>query len=275
LGPARAVTSDPLGLFTFERPLPGTSEIVVHPTPILAIATLSGGSGLSGVRESDGKTLKGEGMDFHGVREWREGDALRRVHWPTTARTGRLAVVEWERAYQRDLVIALDVSHGTSHGSGRETTLEYAIKVAATLIERTLADGGGVQLVTQAGREQVRAGESDRATARFRMFHMLARLRADAQPSLAEALRAARPPERSHFVLLTAWGDPLVSVYLAERMSRGDSVEVIFFEPGSFGGPSVMSPAVAGADFFVVTREHSPWKDGGASLAHLFRQRSY
>src|SRR5918912_409029 len=99
-----------------------------------------------GVQEREGRARRGEGMDFHGVREWRQGDPLRRVHWPTTARTGRLSVVEFERAFQQDLVIALDLRRGSEYGEGRETTLEYAVKTAATLIDATLAESGAVTL---------------------------------------------------------------------------------------------------------------------------------
>lgn len=273
-GPVRLVTTDPLGLFSFALPTTCTTEIVVHPTPIPAVATVYGGAGIQGLRESDGKTVRGDGMDFHGVREYRHGDALRRVHWPTTARTGALAVVEWERAYQRDLVIGLDATHNTHHGKGRETTLEYAVKVAATLVERTLASGGGVLLVTQSGRVHIRPGDNDKSVGRFRLFDLLARVEANAATSLADALAASRPEAGSHFVILTACGDGRLSVYLSERMARsGDSAEVMFFEPSSFGGPHVMSPAIAGAPLSVITCEHSPWREGGRELAYLFQNR--
>lgn len=273
-GPARIVTTDPLGLFPFVLPVPGTTEIVVHPTPIPAVDTVYGGAGMQGLRESDGKTIRGDGMDFHGVREYRHGDALRRVHWPTTARTGALAVVEWERAYQRDLVIGLDATQGTNYGKGREATLEYAVKVAATLVDRTLLSGGGVLLVTQNGRVHIKPGDSDKSVGRFRLFDLLARIEANATTSLADALAASRPEPGSHFVILTARGEGRLSIYLSERMARnGDSAEVLFFEPSSFGGPRVMSPAIAGAPLSVITCEHSPWREGGRELAHLFHNR--
>jgi uncharacterized protein (DUF58 family) len=210
-------------------------------------------------------------MDFHGVREHQPGDPLRRVHWPTTARTGRLAVVEFERAFQRDVVIALDASRGTEYGAGRETTLEYAVKAAATLVDRTLQAGGGVSLVTQAGRVDVRPGDADLAAARFRLFDLLARIRAEADSSLADALRAARLAAGSHFSVLTSRGDPRLSAFLSERVQRGDSVRIYFFEPASFGGPAVSSPAVAGGELRLVRRHHSPWQEGGKALEYLLR----
>jgi uncharacterized protein (DUF58 family) len=37
----------------------------------------------------------GHGLDVRGVRDWRPGDSTRHVHWRSTARTGRLTVLEY------------------------------------------------------------------------------------------------------------------------------------------------------------------------------------
>jgi uncharacterized protein (DUF58 family) len=272
IGPARLSTTDPLGLFTFGAQIPVETELVVHPEPLHARDLMVGGEGSYGVRERDGKTRKGEGMDFHGVREYREGDALRRVHWPTTARTGKLAVVEFERAYQQDVIIGLDLTAGTDHGQGRETTLEYAVKIAATLADRTMRAGGGVTLVTQWGRTVVRPRESDPEAARFRLFDTLARVRCDAETPLASALAAARTGDGSHYEILTAQGDPQLLAFLTERVRHADTVRVYFMEPASFGGPHVLSPAIAGGELRVVRREDSPWLEGGKRLEYLLRE---
>jgi uncharacterized protein (DUF58 family) len=272
LGPARLETTDPLGLFSFSANLPVDSEVVVHPEPILARDQAVGGEGTFGIRERDGKTRRGEGMDFHGVREYRSGDALRRVHWPTTARTGKLAVVEFERAYQQDVVIGLDLAAGTDYGVGRDTTLEYAVKVAATLVARTLLAGGGVTLITQQHKAVVKPREGDPDASRFMLFDILARVQADAETSLGDALHAVRLTEGTHYTILTSHGDPRLSAFLSTRIRHGDSVQIYFFEPFSFGGQSVPSPAVAGADLRVIEKQHSPWENGGKQLEYLLRE---
>ena len=272
LGPTRLEMTDPLGLFNFGVSIPVQSEIVVHPEPVPSRDRAVGGEGTYGIRERDGKTRRGDGMDFHGVREYRTGDALRRIHWPTTARRGKLAVVEFERAYQQDIVVALDRSVGMEYGTGRATTLEYAVKIAATLIDRTLAAGGGVTLITQGGRETVRPREGDPEAARFQLFDRLARLQADAPTPLADDLAAARPGEGTHYALITAGGEARLSAFLTNRIRHGDSVSVYFIEPASFGGPQVTSPAVAGGDLRIVRREHDPWQEGGKGLEYILRE---
>jgi uncharacterized protein (DUF58 family) len=272
IGPARLETTDPLGLFTFTAALPIVSEVVVHPVAIPAREMLVGGEGTYGLRERDGKTRRGEGSDFHGVREYRHGDALRRVHWRTTARTGKLVVVEYERAYQQDIVIGLDLSKDSNHGEGRDTTLEYAIKVAATLAARTLTAGGGVTLISQQGSCVVKPREGDPEAARFRLFDVLARATPDAETSLGDTLNAARLGDGTHYVILTSHGDPRLAAFLNHRVHLGDSARIYFFEPSSFGGPTVMSPAVTGAELRVVEKQHSPWENGGKALEYLLRE---
>ncbi|MGC4047419.1 MAG: DUF58 domain-containing protein [Armatimonas sp.] len=271
LGPTKLEMSDPLGLFPFEAEIGEATEIVVHPTPLFSRGSVSGGAGVWGVRERDGNTRRGEGMEFHGVREYRPGDPLRRVHWRTSARTGRLAVVEYERAYQQNLILALDLSKDSVFGKGRETTLEYGIKIAATLAERTLTAGGGVTLLSQNFRLDVQPREGDSVGAHFRLMDLLARAQADSDVALSETLRAARLAPGGRLAILTSGGDDLLSGYLMDRLRYNDSVTVYFLEPTSFGGPARQTPAVPKAGLRLVERQHSPWAEGGKHMEFLLR----
>ena len=48
------------------------------------------------------------GFDFHSVREYEQGESLRRVHWPTSARRGQLMVKELEDTANDGVVVMLD-----------------------------------------------------------------------------------------------------------------------------------------------------------------------
>jgi uncharacterized protein (DUF58 family) len=266
----RAETRDPLGLFLMLRQLRlDPTTITVLPTPLLLRAARRGGEGIQGVRERDGGTRRGEGQDMHGVREYQHGDPLRRVHWRTSARTGKLAVVEYERALEQDIVIALDLSAGTNYGAGRESTLEYAVKIAVTLADQTLQAGGGVTLVTQTGKVVIDAREGDASIALFRIQDFLARVVCDSPLSLSEALHGVLNRQSAHIVVLTAQQDPALSRLLSERILQRDQVQFFFLEPRSFGGPQAMSPAIPGAALTIITKQDSPWEHGGKSLARL------
>lgn len=272
LGPVKVDATDPLGLFFFDARIACPTELVVHPAPVVRREHTTGGEGRFGLRERDGAVRRGEGLEFHGVREYRPGDSPRRVHWRTSARRGTLAVVEFERAFQQDLMLALDLGEGTEHGEGRETTLEYAVKAAATLAHRILVDGGGVTLVSQEGTVAIRAGESDAEAARYRLFDALARARARSPLSLAQVLARVRIPEGAELVVLTSRFDPELTAVLDARVRAGARVRVLFFEPHSFGGPSAPSPAVSGASLRILKRSDSPWEEGGRRFAYHLRE---
>ena len=56
------------------------------------------------------------GLELHGVREYVEGEPLRAVHWPTSARRGTLMVRELEDAPRDSVAIVLDVERRRSPG---------------------------------------------------------------------------------------------------------------------------------------------------------------
>jgi uncharacterized protein (DUF58 family) len=75
-------------------------------------------------------TVKGEGGEFMGLREYREGDSLRKIHWKAWARTGQPIVKEFEELRFPRYGLVLDASL-------KETgpdMLEEAISVAASFV---------------------------------------------------------------------------------------------------------------------------------------------
>ncbi len=77
--------------------------------------------------------------EVYGSREYRYGDPLRHIHWRNTARLGHFMVKEFEQSSRDPVAVIFETGH--EFGMGRETTLEYSIKVAASL-SRLCADSG-------------------------------------------------------------------------------------------------------------------------------------
>lgn len=146
LGPIRLVVSDPLGFFRFTRNYSLYDTLTVLPKG-LKISNLSIRKiGRYGHQHFEGTGTKGSGIDFHGVREYQIGDELRRVHWRSTAKYGKLNVIEHEHTSLGDDIIAIDLMEGTEIGTGRNTSLEYAVKIAAALTEEAITVGSSVRL---------------------------------------------------------------------------------------------------------------------------------
>lgn len=76
--------------------------------------------------------LKGEGLDFSGVREHMNSDSLARINWAATAKYNRLFTNEYELFRSADLLIILDATERTS------SILDDQIKAVLSLSEHFL-----------------------------------------------------------------------------------------------------------------------------------------
>jgi uncharacterized protein (DUF58 family) len=85
----------------------------------------------------DGSGPMGPGLDVRGVREWRPGDAVRHVHWRSTARTGRLAVLE----YGEPTVGTIGLLIAGATVDATDPRFEAALAIAAATAMRAMADG--------------------------------------------------------------------------------------------------------------------------------------
>ncbi len=87
-----------------------------------------------------GASDRGDEQEFHGLREWREGESVRRVHWKLSARRGRLLVREFRGEDRPPVHIVLDtrVPPRRRARSARGGSFETAVSLAATLVEHHL-----------------------------------------------------------------------------------------------------------------------------------------
>lgn len=92
--------------------------------------------------------------DYYGLREWRPGDSRRWIHWRTTARIGRLAVRQFEQQQNRDLLLILDLWQPESPTDEERGRTEYAISLAATMVDDLTRQGGGRMTLAQAAQQE-------------------------------------------------------------------------------------------------------------------------
>lgn len=108
-GPLRVVGRDPLGLTHLRAAVGEPLEVLVLPP----VHDLSGGDpvglGMGHEGEAPAAVLAGTEHDVS-VREYRQGDDLRRVHWGVTAHRGRLMVRHEALPRLRRAVLVLDAS---------------------------------------------------------------------------------------------------------------------------------------------------------------------
>jgi uncharacterized protein (DUF58 family) len=138
IGPGAVVAVDPLGLLTTAVPGPAGPFLRVRPrVPLLAGTFLDGGLTGSGARRRAVRRLAGS--EPHGVREYRDGESLRAVHWPSSARRGRLIVREMEEPPRDEVVVVLDLDESGVVGPPGASSLDEAVRAAAALVRATVA----------------------------------------------------------------------------------------------------------------------------------------
>lgn len=234
LGPARLSGSDPFGMFQFSRSIGEPTPVLVYPETVdLTGFALPGGQLAGGDRRRRGwhQTTS----HVASVREYRPGDPVRHVHWPSTARSGRLMVKEFDAEPSADLWVVLDLQADAQRGTGDESTEEYAVKIAASVGRHFLAQGRSVGLIA-IGREH-RIVSSDRGQRQLiKLLEDLAVVRADGTMPLAEVLASEtdRCTHNSSLLVVTPSTDERWPEVLQGVRGRGIGGGAVLLEASTF-----------------------------------------
>jgi uncharacterized protein (DUF58 family) len=183
---------DPLGLHMVTSTIaPDGTVLVVHPR-LTELRSLFSDAGRFG---ADGRRLllrRSVGFDFHSVREYEQGESLRRVHWPTTAKRGQLMVKELEDSPRDAMVVLLDCDPCGAAGTAPRSSFDQAVRAAGSILEAYARRGRDVTLVTTGTVQavvRVRALDPDRRAA----LDALAGAEPDAPHALGHTLRHGLP----------------------------------------------------------------------------------
>lgn len=135
VGPSRAVSADPLGLAELPAPEGPVDHLIVYPT----VEKLSGFPIVRGqdpsMAASRPEHAQRGGEDFYTLREYQRGDDLRRIHWPSSAKTNRLMIRQLETPWQSRALVLLDVRSSVyESGDAFETAVSGAASVVTHLV---------------------------------------------------------------------------------------------------------------------------------------------
>ena len=125
------VARDPLGLERVVIEVGRTEVVLVRPRiPHLSSVFTHLGAHEAGSARS---LRRPTGFEIHAVRDYTPGEPLRAVHWPTTARRGRLMVKELDDAPRNDLVVILDEDPDGVAGPPLHSSFDAAVRAAGAL----------------------------------------------------------------------------------------------------------------------------------------------
>lgn len=146
LGPVRSVRRDALGLVSAAHNFNERVDLYVHPRTIRVPFDATGfHNDMEGVVTS---RLSSSDVSFHALRDYAPGDDPRHIHWPTSARTGRLSVRHYEETRRSHHLVVLD----TDADAWPLDTFELGVSVAASMALAGLRLNRRVDVATSGGR---------------------------------------------------------------------------------------------------------------------------
>lgn len=260
IDPTTVVTSDPFGFAVHQTELRRGSSLLVYPR-LVELETLFSESA---ARLADGRRLllrRQTGYDLHSVREYEEGESLRRVHWPTSARRGKLMVKELEDAPRDEALVILDAEQATVTGEGRDSSFEVAVRAAGSIARAHAVRGQRAGLlINDRNREyqSVHSLEGDWP----RALDLLACAQPTGRHGVAALLEDGAGPAANALDLTVVTS--ALSARLTERLARRGAgrrgTAVVLVDPASFRGGSSESelPVDVRASMLRLTRAGVP-----------------
>ena len=228
----RVEIADPFELERVTVSLPTPGALLVYPRLVRLDRLFSE----SGARSHDGRRLllhRPSGFELHGVREYEQGESLRRVHWRSTARRGQLMVKELEDAPRDEIAVLLDADAASVVGQ----SFDVQVRAAGSILESYVRRGRRAVLVVNSERRDVQQVHSAAADWR-RALELLAAAEATGHTQLPRLLAEEDGPAARalELAVVTARLEPGLVDRLVQRALSRRRVSLVYVDPASFNG---------------------------------------
>jgi uncharacterized protein (DUF58 family) len=240
LGSYTLTVSDPLGLFRREKVVGQGQRILIYPDAVdlpffdpLTSLSLAYGAG---------QWVQAQiSPNVSSIREYSSGDSLRHIHWGSTAHSGQLMVklFDPDRSYSsaKTIWVVLDMQWGVQAGSGIQSTEEYGVSIAASLVKKYIESGWPVGFMTASDRKYIFAPANGSRHIE-EINSTLALIKAEGEIAIEELIlsESSRFDSSTLIIVITpAWKESLISPLLQLKAQQG-VVTAILIEPQSFRG---------------------------------------
>jgi len=264
IGNLKARIYDPLGFFYVNRELTDIKYINVLPAtvdlPFFQVLPRRE-PGLNARRWFAGEP----GHNASRVREYVSGDSLRHIHWHSTAHTGQLMVKEFDpdliRTYSfTDVWIILDMNREAEFGADEETTAEYGITIAASLVKKYLENDKKVGLMASGNYSYLFSPDTGEEHAR-NIQQALANMKPSGNVKLGDLITSQeeRVNQGAAVIVITPADFQNLGVPFRRLLNRGAAVTAVLLDAASFGGriaaaDTARALASAGINAYIVRR---------------------
>lgn len=232
LGPLTVQVVDPLGLALRATVAAPAARLTVYPRTdtIAPLPTNQGDDPLAGADHPH--ALAGSGEDFFALRPYVRGDDLRRVHWPSTARTDELMIRQDEMPWQGRATVVVDTRAATT----TPEALELVLSAAASIVTSGWQHRSLLRLVTTSGFDSgFAAGNAHVDT----ILEQLARAEADRAQLMGALARVRRAAGGGALAVITTALAPRAELQaVAGLRSRFGTAALVLFERSSWAPDS-------------------------------------
>ena len=149
LTPAHIELSSPFGLWNIRYQTGPTNEVKVYPDFVAianyAILATENHTSQMGIRK---KQRRGEGMEFHQLREYRQGDSLRQLDWKATSRRQKLIARDYQDERDQHIVLMIDSGRRMRAKDDELSHFDHALNAMLLVSYIALRQGDSVSLMS-------------------------------------------------------------------------------------------------------------------------------
>ncbi|VAW55656.1 putative membrane protein [hydrothermal vent metagenome] len=139
----------PFSFWNIQHKLVLVDEVRVYPNyvPVMQYALLATENHLSmmGILK---QRRRGEGSDFHQLREFREGDSMRQIDWKASSRARKMIAREYQDERDQQIIIMMDCGHRMLAKEDDLSHFDHSLNAVLLLSYVSLKQGDSVGVST-------------------------------------------------------------------------------------------------------------------------------
>ncbi len=240
LGPLELSYFDPFGLARRSVKADSKKSFIVHPV-IRELSLPPDAAETHSLAFSAFKQLSGiSGEDFFTLREYVEGDDLRKVHWRSTAKRGKYMIKQEETPWHARATIVVDDRTEAHSGAGERSSFERVVETAASFTHLYHRSGYAWRLTgaLEAGLPSGRGPEHYRRCLDFLAVIAARRGRAGEDPLVVRLSQLTTGAGAEEALIVAAGAlSPVVAAALARCRRRFKQVTVLSFPAQGYQAP--------------------------------------
>jgi len=227
-------TGDPFGFFEAAATVGRPTVVTIFPRVLALPRWRLPNAYLEGTHSAPERTLQTTPLATT-VRPYVPGDSFNRIHWRSTARLGEIQVKEFDLEQTADVWIFVDLDSRVQAGEGDISTVEEAMRVAASIAHDAILENRAVGLTTS-GHRLVSIPADRGPRQRQKIMQLLAAVEGDGRTPLEEVLLTGLPKLRRGMtaVVVTASRERRWVRTLTSLRARGVTAAVVALDAETY-----------------------------------------